>query len=645
MSGLCFPGEFDRKNKETGAMGFHRAVVGGAALFWPCLFLAGGTNESERAWLNMAEVQVTATRSEYPVMRVPATVDTVSAEAIALEQAGTVDEALRDIPGVNIQGGGFPGEEVSVGMRGMTTGYQSKYVLVLVDGRRMNDAFMGAAEFALLPLDAVEKVEVVKGPTSSLYGSAAIGGAIQVFTEEGGDPFTRFAASGGSYGIQSYRLTHSGAMGAADYFVAMSHVETDGYMNNADGTDRDWRGDNVIGSMSMDAGSDVHLRVQAGCTFGHGKDDNSKRDAQRDFQSVSGTWKPSAGDSETRAIVYRNGSFDLYDWSYPGEGRYRQETLAAEVSHSRKLGESNRVLFGFEARRESVSVRDVTSRIIESAGTGAAYVQDEVSLGRGISLLAGLRQDMGEGQSSATSPRAGLVWAPDESLEIYAAAAAAHRAPPLSDRYVNVVYNGYLFEGNPDLRPEQSFSYELGCRSRPARAVRIAGALFDTRSWDSFDFMLEPDGVFRNSNVNRIRTYGAEFEMRASMPGGFESFVSASYTEGEYESLDADASAEGNRLAYLAGERAAIGLEWSGGKAGRHMLRCRYTGPRYGDAQNTDENRMADFWTVDVRSRVPLSTHADLTLRVNNLFDEKYREFPAFDQPGMIMVAGVEVTF
>lgn len=595
--------------------------------------------------LVMAEMQVTAARSPGTVADVPASVSVISSDAISANGYTTLDQAMAGVAGTDVQGGGLPVQEVKVGMRGLTPGYQSKRVLVIVDGRRINDAFQGNPEFSLLPLGMVEQIEVVKGPASALYGSGAMGGVVQVFTREtAGEPFANVSIAGGTYNTLISSLACGAPIGEADILLSFGHTETGGYMENLDGSDRSWRFDHADTSVAIPLGAHAALRVQAGVFGAHGADNNSVRDAWRDYQSLSFRHDGASDDSHTQAIIYRNGSEDIYDWVYPGKGVYRQETLAAEVSHSRMIGPSHRVVAGVETRQEAVDVEDVSSTIDESAATAALYVQDEMKLRGGFALTGGVRQDLGEGENSALSPRAGLLWKANESLDLYASVAGAHRAPPLSDRYVNVTYNGFLFEGNPDLDPEQLLASEAGCRLRVNNRLRLSAAVFENRLWDTFDFMLDPDMVFRNRNVNRARTWGAELDARLRITPGLEAYAAASYTDGEYEKYDADPDVEGNRLAYLAPGKAVFGLQWTG-RWGAHGFRARYVGERYGDAQNTEANAMDEYWVFDWRSTVPVSGNLDLTFRADNIFDESYGDFPGTEQPGTVLIAGVNASF
>jgi outer membrane cobalamin receptor len=450
-----------------------------------------------------ASILVTATRTRKRASDVPASARVLDGDSVRAENVVNVDELFRDVSGVDLQASGFPGSAVKLNLRGLTPGYQSKRVLVLVDGRRQNDAFQGNVEFALLPADAIGRIEVVKGPGSALYGSGAMGGTISIVSRRGAlTPVTEILAEMGQHGTQRVRAQHGWKPGALDYFVSASHVETDGYTQNSDGTARDWSAQNLAANVGYELGRDAEVRGFVGTYAGKGTDENSERETRRDYQAARTVWRWDRDRAaELRVLVYRNAERTAYDWKYPGEGIYRLRTLAADLQQSLWVTDGHLASLGGELRRESVDIDEVAGPIDEATGLGALFVQDEIYLCDTLQVTCGLRHDYNGDYGGEWSPRAGILWRPVAAVDVFVSAARAHRAPGLSDRFVNVEFSGNRFEGNPDLDPETLTAYELGARLRPAQAVSLELALFYNDLSDSFDFILEPDGVFRARNV------------------------------------------------------------------------------------------------------------------------------------------------
>lgn len=592
-------------------------------------------------------VVVTATRTDTVVRDIPASVDLLPRERIESATPIAVDEVFKGMGGVDLQGSGLPGSAIKLSMRGLTTGYQSKRVLVMLDGRRLNDPYQGNAEFGLLPADSIERIEVVRGPGSALYGSGAMGGVVNIITRRGTEnPFTRLRVAGGSHDTRYGRVSHGWKKGLLDYFVSGSYVTTDGYAKTRNGADRDWEAANVVANAGLQLGEDAQLRIFAGYYDGEGTDENSDREVEKDY--VHGLYTLQWGSNKDAVLqvrAYRNGEDNIYDWVFPGRGVYDQETLGAEIIQSFWLGEAQQVTLGVEGRRESVDIDEVSGPIDESSSLVAGLVQDQVHLGDRFRVTAGLRADRDGDFGTEWSPRVGVLWQACDAAEVYASVNQAHRAPSLSDRFVRTEFNGMLFVGNPDLQPETLTAYEAGVRFRCKERVSVEAAAFFNAMDDSFDFVLDADGTFRNRNVTESETYGAEVSLRCRLWDKAEAFANYSHTEGEYVDFPAISGVDGNDIAYLAKNKAAAGMEFVCPLGATHAASCRYTDDRFGDAQNTAENRMDDHVVFDWRSRVPVGDQLVLTLNVDNIFDRGYQEFPGLDQPGRIVMVGAELTF
>jgi len=593
-----------------------------------------------------APLVVVGTRTERDVRDLPAGTRVLDAAAIRLIQPFAVEELLRTVPGVDLQGSGFPGSAVRLNMRGLTPGFQSKRVLVLVDGRRFNDTFQGNAEFALLPADGIERIEVLHGPASALYGSNAMGGVINIVTRRGsGKPSGHVGFLGGSYNTYRLGFGHGAQHGDLDYFIAGSFVDTDGYADNTDGTDRDWTAWNLGANAGWSPDEHSELRVFSGFYDAAGRDDTSGRDVQKDYEAAEyrRTWD-AARDAKLIVRVFRSAQDDRYDWRGPGVGRYRLQTLGGEVQHAMWLTDRQNLTAGAEVREDRADVDELTGPIDETSSVVGAYLQDEIHLGEDMVLTAGVRADASSDYDTEISPRVGMLYRLSQNAEAYGSFNLAHRSPALSDRFVQVEFMGSLFVGNPDLDPETLTSYELGLRARPVEAARVALAVFYNDMLDTFDFMVDPDGVFRIRNVTASRTYGVEGSLDFAFSESISAFVNGSLTDGEYTEFPAIPGVEDNRLAYLAEVKAALGVAYEGRRC-RHLLQCRYVGDRFGDAQNTERNRLDSYITVDWRSRVSVTGETDLVLRIDNVLDESYQDLPGIEQPGLTIMAGAEVRF
>src|SRR5437016_5748778 len=169
-------------------------------------------------------IVITATRTDIPLNQSPASVSLVTSQDIEEKQIERVADALREVPGVSVVQSGAPGQLTSVFSRGL----RSEHTQVLLDGIPVNQGLQGAFNFADLTIDDLDRIEVVRGPQSTLYGPRALAGAIQIFTKRGeGDPTFMFSAEGGSYGTSREVFESEGKIEQLDYSLGLSRLDTD----------------------------------------------------------------------------------------------------------------------------------------------------------------------------------------------------------------------------------------------------------------------------------------------------------------------------------------------------------------------------------------------------------------------------------
>src|SRR5213593_4208423 len=176
-------------------------------------------------------VVVTATKIETPAEEIGASVSVVTEDDFRTYHYATVDEALRNVPGVEIRRSGGFGKTSSVTIRGANP----NQVQVLVDGVRVKSTTTGQAELSDLSPDLIERIEVIRGPQSTLYGADAIGGVINIITKKGKGPFSGyFSQEAGNYDTYATRTSYGGSYGIFDYSFSASHLESNGHFKNDD---------------------------------------------------------------------------------------------------------------------------------------------------------------------------------------------------------------------------------------------------------------------------------------------------------------------------------------------------------------------------------------------------------------------------
>jgi outer membrane receptor protein involved in Fe transport len=212
------------------------------------------------------------------------------------------------------------------------------------------------------------------------------------------------------------------------------------------------------------------------------------------------------------------------------------------------------------------------------------------------------------------------------------------------DRYVVAEYNGMLFEGNEDLDPETVLAYELGMRLRSPARFRFETALFWNDMKDTFDFMMDEDGVFRTENVTASESYGVELSARIRLTDTVEGFADYTWTDGEYTEYS-DPSVVGNDLVYLVHDLVHAGVDVDLTSRVEGTLFMVYSGEREGDVYNSEEARLDDYILFNAALRMEVLTATAITVSVENIFDETYSTFPGIEEPGTCYMAGISTAF
>src|SRR5438045_5488833 len=215
------------------------------------------------------QVVVSATRFDIPLDQSPASVSVISSEDIEQKQIERVSDALREVPGLSVVQTGTAGQLTSVFIRGL----RSEHTQVLLDGIPINQGLQGAFNFADLTTDDIARIEVVRGPQSTLYGPRALAGVIQIFTKQGtGPPGVLLASEGGSYDSFREWSQSDGKINDFDYSVGASRLDTDNarpnnnYRNTAAIADVGWSPNPVLSGTGSAVASE-QLRIGSLFTY------------------------------------------------------------------------------------------------------------------------------------------------------------------------------------------------------------------------------------------------------------------------------------------------------------------------------------------------------------------------------------------
>lgn len=579
------------------------------------------------------EVVVTATRTAITTDASLAPVEVIDSNEIARSQAGSLGELLRGRAGINLSNQGGAGKLSTLFVRGS----ESDHVLVLVDGVRIGSATSGLASFQDLPVALIDRIEIVRGPRSSLYGSDAIGGVIQMFTRRDKGPAQfRFHVGAGSHHRREAGVGIGGSNDRSWYGLDAAYQRTDGinacrgladdinfiytgcFTNEPDRDGYDSRSVSLRGGVSL--GDSVELEAHALHVRGHNEYDGSFVNNSDIVQQALGAqlrWKANERvDLRFNLGSNKDGSDNFI--SSIANGHFASRRDSASVQGDFTLSDQQLLTVGADWLRDHVdsdTEYDDTSR-----GNRAAFAQyqgrfETATAGTHDLQLAFRRDDNDQFGGKTTGTAAwGLSFA--DGWRVTASYGTAFKAPTFNELYYPPF--GAFPTSNPDLKPEASKTREIGVAWRGERTgVRLD--VFNT----TVDDLIALDDAFVPQNIARARLRGAELRVD-SVVFGWDLGASASW-------LDPEDRATGNDLPRRARETARLELDRGFGR-----FRLGFTGlaegKRYDNLSNT--SRLGGFSTLDVRAEYAFTNDWALLARLANAFDKGYETAAYYNQPG-----------
>lgn len=459
--------------------------------------------------VKLNEVVVTATKTEKELKDVTQSVTVVTAAELRNSGATTAAEALQAVTGVAITDQGTPGSLTTLSIRGANY----SQVLVLLDGVRLNSPRDAGVDLSALPvtLDDIERIEIVRGPSSALYGADAVGGVVNIITKKPVSTVSRISGAIGSHGYDTLQLGTSSRKSSAYYSVTGTRETSDGYRLNSNL--EQWI---VNGRAGYDVSKDTSIDLTANYISKENGLPGSlqyyptpmARQYQRELVtsiafrsriSKSLDFKASVFRSEDQlraqdpeAHVVSFGSFTAL--VPPVDSLHKSTSRGGEAQVNWIAGSWNLFSLGYEQRKNGLTSTDSGEH---ETTNNAWFLQDEMSLGDSLIVVVGGREDKhsvyGDRFSPKTSARY-LVAGPGTIIR--ASYGKSFRAPTFNDLY----WNSPDAVGNPNLKPETSKEYEAGIEQPlgPGNRIKITGfrrKVTDLINWNWMVYPMVPENI------------------------------------------------------------------------------------------------------------------------------------------------------
>jgi vitamin B12 transporter len=621
------------------------SIVGLVAASATGVVRADGTDTED----NLQPVVVTATRTPTPESQVASSVTVISAQQIAAMQATTLPDVLKFVPGLNVVQSGGEGGLTSIFLRGTN----SNHTKVLVDGIDVSDPSTPNAsfDFGQFQVQDIERIEVLRGPQSGLYGSDAIGGVINIITRTGSGPPQLVAAlEGGSFQSFNQAASVSGSQDAFNYALTVEHEHTGStpvtpldLLAPGEGRRNDYD-DNL--TVSTKLGYVVNSNLDFGIvsrytdTHLHFTGDNfnivpAAPDVDQSESDTTGNYDRAFGH-----LVSLDGRLDqMLDVAYT---RNRSDNFSPDTGEALDIGQ--RLKFDYQGAFKLIDTQTLVF--------GAEHAHDEISepIDAGLSIDAGyleLQSQFAQRLYSAINVRydsnsmfghkvtyriAPTYVIPETGTQFRASVGTGFKAPTLSQLFQNFPPT---FLANPALKPETSVGWDVGVEQALfASTVRVGATYFHNKLRDLID---DNETFTTDINVDRATTLGVESFAEYQPWAGLTLRVDYTYTQATDDTTQQE-------LLRRPKNKASLTALWQATSAFFFHADLLYVGswndfPRYG----FEAAEAPGYFTVNIAGNYKLTSNLDVYARMNNLLDRRYENPSGFLQPAFGVFGGFKL--
>jgi vitamin B12 transporter len=602
--------------------------------------------------LALNPVTVTATRVPTPESEVGSSITVITSEEMQRKQEQTLPEALADVPGLNVVQTGGPGGTTSVFIRGAN----SDQTKVLIDGMDATDPATGTFNFEHVLTWDLDRVEIVRGPQSGLYGSDAIGGVINIITKKGTGP-AQFTGSveGGTFGTQNQNGAASGSLGRFNYYFDVAHAQTldtpvtpvdlvpPGRPDALQGDSYDNRtlstrlGANLTDNFDLGVVAryvDTTLNF-TGDDFLGPEDQKSTEDDQQLFTRGTAHLVSFGGVlDQTLGLAYTKFDQSDLDPNVPDAvaSLFNGDQVKVDWQGNIKLTEGQLLILRAEHQLQQLS-EPVGAEITDNAGV----IQLNSSFGeRFFNALSVRYDDYQPFGGKPTFRIAPAVLFPETGTKLKASVGTGFKTPTLAELFEN--FPSFGFFANPDLKPETSIGYDAGFEQAVLNKRVQFGATYFHNNIDNLINI--NDTATSYVNIGKATTYGVE------------SFVA--YTpwdpltvRGDYTYLIANDDVLNTELLRRPKNKASLNTAWHITDRAVLSATLLYVGPwvdvnRAGTVSGLTAN---GYTIVNLEGSYELRNGLTAYARIDNLLDRNYEDPLGFQRPGFGVFAGLRVAF
>lgn len=598
--------------------------------------------EESKEVKEVPEVVVSADRIEEPLKEITSQVTVITKDELEKKNFVFITDVLRTLPQVYVSTYGGPGQ---IAGAILSRGIKSAHTLVLIDGLKVNDPSSGMFDFGSLTVDEIERIEIIEGPQSTLYGSEAVAGVINIVTKKGkGKPKAEIFLEGGSYETYKPSFEVSGEFKGFDFRLNTFHYYTDGFSAYRYGSEKDgFKNSFVSAKIGLNLLPKVRFEFLGRYNYGRIEYDDWGADAEnlrKDHNYlVSAKLNLALFEQFKQTFsIYKNysqrKSYEPESWS--PYTRYTPYIEGFSWENFLNLGKIYSLVFGLDFKREKVEMFSESSWEPSSYNKKREYtgifLNNKLSfLDNKLFLNAGLRYDNYKNLGEKTTYRLGISYLiPKVDIKLKANYGTSFRVPTFDDLY----YPGF---SNPNLKSEESKGWDLGFEKAFLENKLIAeGSIFYQRYKDLIQWICDPSTwQCQPQNIGKAVIKGAEANLSLKLTQNLN--LKANYTY-----LDPEDKEKEKYLIYKPSHKAGATLEYLW-KNFSILADYVYTGERFADLLNTQKLKSYSLFNLSVN--YSFNPKFKFYLRIENLFNANYEEVKDYGTPDSSFYTGIKFSY
>ncbi len=594
------------------------------------------------------EIVISATRLPTPEDESPASVTVITARDMEIKQIRRVADALREVPGLSIVQTGTPGQLTSL----FTRGLGSDQTQVLLDGIPINQGLAGLFNFADLVVDDIDRIEIVRGPQSTLYGPRALAGVVQIFTKHGsGPPVTEFSAEAGSFSTFRETFTSSGAVDKFDYSVGLSRLDTDN-----DRPNNQYRLSNGIANVGWSPNDQLRISSLFLYSLADAGNPNTimnprpfdNLETERWLVAPHLDYKPVEWWEHKLIVSYdeERQINDPNDDGFVGPTRALFERFTVDYQNDLKPASWLTLTSGFfysqvDAGQERPFVLFGDTFISDYTEETAVFLQAAVTPCKGLNLVAGGRYDHFNEFGDIWTYRFAVSYLiPQTDTHLHASVATGFSPPSSQDK---------IFRFFPDpsqpldpLEPVENLGWDAGIEQRFWGGRVLIGA---TYFHNDLSNVIGFNGMFETLNLGSAITQGVETEIKVTPIPDLTFALAYTYLDTEKTSALDINQPEGSRLPRRPRHEVYVSASYLWCKKLRTTIEAKFVNAREEINFGGPNFDIEDYAVVNVAAEYEVNSHFSVFARIENLGDEQYAEVLGFPNLGRAAYGGFKVRF